>query len=87
MNTCKAIDYKISIYPTIVPHPSEIVLTARILLPDNKAIQVQLVADKCKLDYKIDAAERLAEVFTPKIAKEISALIKNDAKQDIDKQK
>lgn len=87
MNTCKTIDYKISIYPSIVPHPTEVILNARIVLPNKNTLCVQESASRYQLQ---SDGERMVEImsqaFTERISREISNLISNDVKQDINNQ-
>ena len=87
MNTCKTIDYKISIYPTIVPSPSEVVLSARIILPDNNALVVQQVISREKLEYYGDKmAKTAAQNFVDQISRELSIRLTREATQEINNQ-
>ena len=87
MNTCKTIDYKISIYPTIVPSPSGIVLSARIILPDCNALIVQQMISREKLKYYGDKmAKEVAQNFADEISRELSIRLVREATEEIDKQ-
>ena len=87
MNTCKTIDYKISIYPSIVVHPTDVVVSARIVLPDKNTLFVQSVEARDNLVYY---GERMVKVFTEnfvdQISREISLRLRDEVKQDINKQ-
>ena len=87
MNTCKTIDYKISIYPSIVPHPCDVILNARIVLPNNNTLCIQEVISRSHLQYGGDImSDKVASEFARKISSEISAFIRDEAKQDINRQ-
>lgn len=87
MNTCKTIDYKISIYPSIVQNPYDVILCARIVLPNNNSLCVQEVISKSQLQYGGNRmSDTVASEFARKISSEISAFIRDEAKQDINRQ-
>ena len=87
MNTCETIEYKISIYPSIVVHPTDVVVSARITLPDKNTLYVQSVERRDNLVYY---GERMVKVFVEnfvdKISREISLRLRDEVKQDINKQ-
>ena len=87
MNTCESIDYKISIYPSIVVHPTDVVVSARITLPDKNTLYVQSVESRDNLVYY---GERMVKVFVEnfvdQISREISLRLRDEVKQDINKQ-
>ena len=87
MNACSTIDYKISIYPSIVVHPTDVVVSARIVLPDKNTLFVQSVETRDNLVYY---GERMVKVFTEnfvdQISREISLRLRDEVKQDINKQ-
>lgn len=87
MNTCDTIDYKISIYPTIVSNPYEVILHARLFLPDNLVLCFQEAISRQELEKLGDVGiERVSAVFASKLSEEIFHRIRNEAKQEIYKQ-
>ena len=87
MNTCDTIDYKISIYPSIVHNPNEVILNARVFLPDNIVLCVQETIRRYELRILGDAGiERVSAVFASKLSEEIYRRIRYEAKQEIYKQ-
>lgn len=87
MNTCDTIDYKISIYPSIVPNPYDVILHARVFLPDNNVLCVQEKVSRQELEILGDIGiERAASVFANKLSSEIYHRIRHEARQDIHRQ-
>lgn len=87
MNTCKTIDYKISIYPSIASTPYEVILTARVVLPDNNILYVQETVSRGHLEYGGDVAiEKASAAFAERLSGEIYHRIRNEARQEIYRQ-
>lgn len=87
MNTCETIDYKISIYPSIVVHPTDVVVSARIVLPDKNTLVIQSVESRENLVYYGERmVKAFAENFISQISREIHLRLMDEVKQDINKQ-
>ena len=87
MEKGKTIDYKISIYPSIELHPTEVRLSARINLPDKTTLVAQCAESRDDLVYY---GERMinafAENFVAQISREIHLRLTDEVKQEINKQ-
>ena len=84
MNDYKTVDFKISIFPTIVPRPYGVMLMARISLPNKNVLLVEQDISREQLHMYGDAfADLAAEAFTRKVSSEISTYIQTEVKQEI----
>ena len=87
MNTCKTIDYTIRIFPEIVHNPYDIVLDAKIELPNRAILCVQEVISIDSIRFsnnKERMARMAAETFTKKISDAISEQVRGVAMNQIE---